>query len=87
MTYIILYLVIGFICWNIFIACDQLFNWGIDSSEGCLYEVAVFITLLWPIALLIAMLILTLSMCKKIYDLSDFKVRHFIETLREYIRN
>ena len=91
MTYIIfqiiIYLVLGFGFWNIVIACDQLFNWGMDNDRECLYGMAIVVTVFWPIVMFVGLVALILLGFKRLYDLSEFKVREFVENLREYIRN
>lgn len=84
---IIVYLVLGFGFWNIVIACDQLFNWGMDDDRELLYGVAIVTTIFWPIVMFVGLVGLIILGCKRLYDLSELKVREFVENLREYIRN
>lgn len=84
---IIIYLVLGFGLWQIVIACDQLFYWGMEHDREAVFMVGIVTTIFWPIILVIGLVALILFGCKQVYDLSEYKVRQFAENLREYIRN
>jgi hypothetical protein len=91
MTYIIfqviIYLVLGFGFWNIIIACDQLFDWGMGHDREGMYGAAIVITIFWPVVMFMALVSLILFGFKNLYDVSELKVRESVEKLREYIRN